>query len=229
MKKLLVEYAKIFGYTFTGLIFGLAFFLLFINFYHYKEINTTVDLSEKLNTEQETVNTKLEQIKNNLNNYDQYSYNGSENVFDLNNMKIRMNSCVTIFESEEAQNYFNKTTYSLKDVYDFAMFYQNQIYNNCVILQLNAFGADDGVFDMSSLNEIRPFVADTISTLNIPIEYITKNIENADMYYFSSDNNKTTVFNLSQMSFNKTMQSYQATLDLLVDLSAWYSNLVMGG
>ena len=62
MKKLLVEYAKIFGYTFTGLIFGLAFFLLFINFYHYKEINTTVDLSEKLNTEQETVNAKLEQI-----------------------------------------------------------------------------------------------------------------------------------------------------------------------
>ena len=214
MKKLLVEYAKIFGYTFTGLIFGLAFFLLFINFYHYKEINTTVDLSEKLNTEQETVNAKLEQIKNNLNNYDQYSYNGSENVFDLNNMKIRMNSCVTIFESEEAQNYFNKTTYSLKDVYDFAMFYQNQIYNNCVILQLNAFGADDGVFDMSPLNEIRPFVADTISTLNIPIEYITKNIENADM---------------SQMSFNKTMQSYQATLDLLIDLSAWYSNMVIGG
>ena len=127
-------------------------------------------------------------------------------------MKIRMNSCVTIFESEEAQNYFNKTTYSLKDVYDFAMFYQNQIYNNCVILQLNAFGADD-----------------TISTLNIPIEYITKNIENADMYYFSSDNNKTTVFNLSQMSFNKTMQSYQATLDLLIDLSAWYSNMVIGG
>ncbi len=229
MKKLLIEYAKIFGYTFTGLIFGLAFFLLFINFYHYKEINTKIDFSEKLSAEQQEANQKLEQIKNNLNTYNQYSYTGSENIFDLNNMQIRMNSCVTIFEGEEAQNYFKKTTYSLKDVYDFTMFYQNEIYNNCVIMQLNVFGSDDTVFDVGSLNEIRPFVADTISTLNIPTEYIIKNIENADMYHFSSDNNKTTVFNLNSTSFNKTMQSYQATLDLLVDLSNWYKNMVVGG
>ena len=34
MKKVLLEYANVFAYTITGLVFGLSFFLLFINFYH---------------------------------------------------------------------------------------------------------------------------------------------------------------------------------------------------
>ena len=34
MKKILLEYANIIGYTITGLVFGLGFFLLFINAWH---------------------------------------------------------------------------------------------------------------------------------------------------------------------------------------------------
>ena len=37
MKKVLLEYASMIGYTVTGLVFGVAFFLLFINFYHSQE------------------------------------------------------------------------------------------------------------------------------------------------------------------------------------------------
>ena len=33
MKKFLLEYANLIAYTITGLIFGLSFFLIFINFY----------------------------------------------------------------------------------------------------------------------------------------------------------------------------------------------------
>ena len=42
MKKILGEYSQILGYTFTGLVFGLSCFIIFLNFYHFKEVGTTV-------------------------------------------------------------------------------------------------------------------------------------------------------------------------------------------
>ena len=43
MKKILFEYINIFAYVIVGLAFGFSFFLLFLNFYHYKEVNTKVN------------------------------------------------------------------------------------------------------------------------------------------------------------------------------------------
>ena len=48
MKRVLLEYINIFAYAIIGLVFGFSFFLLFINFYHYKEINETVNVSEEM-------------------------------------------------------------------------------------------------------------------------------------------------------------------------------------
>ena len=45
MKKILFEYINIFAYVIVGLAFGFSFFLLFLNFYHYKEVNTKINVS----------------------------------------------------------------------------------------------------------------------------------------------------------------------------------------
>ena len=71
MKKLLLEYANTFAYTITGLVFGCAFFLLFINFYHMQELSETVDVSQYNDNNKASIESKVQTIKDNIRVYRQ--------------------------------------------------------------------------------------------------------------------------------------------------------------
>ena len=60
-------------------------------------------------------------------------------------------------------------------------------------------------------------------------DYIQNNIENSDHYYFTTDSNKDNFFDLVKDSYTTTMKEYQDSLDLLVEISNWYRNVVLGG
>lgn len=229
MKKMLLEYANIIGYTVTGLIFGLAFFLLFINFYHAKDLSEKVDVSNYLATSKATVEEKINQIKSNTASYNQTTYHGSENFFAMTGIQIRLNSCIEIFESEESKEYLNKTEIGIQDAYHFNIFYQNEILNSCVVMQLNAFGSDPNAIDVSSIYNISPWIKLNIDHLLTSPSYITNNLRNADAYYVSNASNKSSIFDITRDSYTTTMTNYQAVLDLLVELSSWYKNMVVGG
>ena len=230
MKKLLLEYSRLIGYTFTGLIFGLAFFLIFLNYNHAKDIGEIADVSANLATTRESVQQKINTIKENAAVYDPNTYRGSYISYDLSNIQIRLNACASSFESEESQAYLQKTEYSLKEVYDFASFYQNKILNDCVVMQLNYFGSSDSeVMNIPSLATIRPFVRLNISKLMNNPAYIMSNIENADNYQFSNNDNKNTIFGLTKDSYYAILENYNASLDLAVEISEWYKNIVIGG
>ena len=92
MKKLLLEYANTFAYTITGLVFGCAFFLLFINFYHMQELGTTYDVTTFNETNKAEINEKINTIKNNLSVYSQSTYTGDLNIFALNNIQNNLNN-----------------------------------------------------------------------------------------------------------------------------------------
>ena len=59
MKKILFEYINIFAYVIVGLAFGFSFFLLFLNFYHYKEVNTKINVSANVVDNREKTTEKL--------------------------------------------------------------------------------------------------------------------------------------------------------------------------
>ena len=66
MKKILLDYANTFAYTVIGLVFGLAFFLLFINFYHMQELDTRVDVVSYNANNKTQVEEKIAIIKINI-------------------------------------------------------------------------------------------------------------------------------------------------------------------
>ncbi len=229
MKKMLLEYANVIGYTVTGLIFGLSFFLLFINFYHAKELSEVVDISSYSATYRENMQTKLNKIKENSATYNQSNYSGKENIFDMNGIQIRINSCVNILESEEAQTYLNKDKVGILDAYHFNYYYQNKILNDCVVMQLNALAVDDSPITVSSLAPIKPFLKLDIDHLLTTPAYIGNNLKNADAYFFSNDINKSSIFHITRDSYYATMNNYQQVLDLLLEVSEWYKDVVVGG
>lgn len=229
MKKVLLEYANLIAYTITGLIFGLSFFLIFINFYHMEEINTPADVSAYNATNKQLINDKIATIKNNISVYDQSSYTGSLNIYGLNTAKIKLEECVKALESEELVKYFDQNTVYVKDVYDFSIDFKNIVLNDCLVMQLKSMFSTDTIATLPNYNIIKPYVDLNIDNLLDSSSYVQSNLENVDHYYFSTDINKTNFFDLTEDSYADIMNTYQNSLDLLVEVSNWYRSVVVGG
>lgn len=229
MKKVLLEYANLIAYTITGLIFGLSFFLIFINFYHMEEINTPADVSAYNATNKQLINDKIATIKNNISVYDQSSYTGSLNIYGLNTAKIKLEECVKALESEELVKYFDQNTVYVKDVYDFSIDFKNIVLNDCLVMQLKSMFSTATIATLPNYNIIKPYVDLNIDNLLDSSSYVQSNLENVDHYYFSTDINKANFFDLTEDSYADIMNTYQNSLDLLVEVSNWYRSVVVGG
>ena len=229
MKEALLEYANTFAYTITGLIFGLAFFLLFINFYHMQELSETYDISTYNDTNKASVEEKVNIIKNNINVYDQSTYKGSLNIYGLNTIKLKLEDCLEIIESEDMMKYFELDEIGINDSYNFTVDFKNKILNDCLVMQVKSLFNTDTVALLPNFNIIKPYVELNLETLLDSINYVQSNVENSDHYYFSTDTNKTNFFNLIEDSYTDTMNSYQNSLNLLVEVSNWYKDIVLGG
>lgn len=229
MKKVLLEYANVFAYTITGLVFGLSFFLLFVNFYHMQELAETVDVSSYNDTNKATVESKIETIRNNISVYNQSTYTGSLNIYGLNTVQLKLQDCLEILESEDMMKYFELDEIGIKDSYNFTLDFKNKILNDCLVMQVKSMFNTDTVAMLPDFNTIKPYVELNLDTLLDSTNYVQSNIENSDHYYFSTETNKANFFNLVDDSYSDVMNSYQNSLDLLVEISNWYRNVVLGG
>ena len=227
MKKILLEYANTFAYTFTGLVFGLSFFLLFINFYHMQELSETADVSSFNDTNKVSVESKIETIKNNISVYDQSTYSGALNIYALNNAKSKLEACVEVFESDDMMKYFDLEQIGIKDSYNFTIDFKNNVLNDCLVMQIKSMFNSDTISTLPNYNLIKPYVDNSINNLLSSVNYVQSNIENSDHYYFTTDNNKTNFFDLVDDSYSNVMRNYQNSLDLVVEVSNWYRNVVI--
>ena len=77
-------------------------------------------------------------------------------------------------EGEKAKQLTSKTKVTLKDVYDLNYFYRNDILNDCVVMQLNAFSSNSTMYqELTSLATARPFVTLNINYLLKSEDYFT--------------------------------------------------------
>ena len=229
MKKILLEYASMLAFTITGLVFGLSFFLLFINFYHMEELAETVDIASYNDTNKASIENKINQIKNNISVYEQSNYQGSLNIYGLNTVKSRLENCVEIIESDDMMNYFDLDQIGINDSYNFTLDFRNKILNDCLVMQVTSMINTDTVESLPNFNLIKPYIQIDLDNLLNSYNYVQNNIENSDHYYFTTETNKTNFFDLVEDSYTETMNNYQSTLDLLVEISNWYRYTVIGG
>ena len=194
-----------------------------------EEINTPADVSAYNATNKQLINDKIATIKNNISVYDQSSYTGSLNIYGLNTAKIKLEECVKALESEELVTYFDQNTVYVKDLYDFSIDFKNIVLNDCLVMQLKSMFSTDTVATLPNYNIIKPYVDLNIDNLLDSSSYVQSNLENVDHYYFSTDINKANFFDLTEDSYADIMNTYQNSLDLLVEVSNWYRSVVVGG
>lgn len=229
MKKVLLEYANMFAYTVTGLVFGLSFFLIFINFYHMEELSYTKDVASYNTLNKEDIISKVETIKNNINVYNQDSYTGNLNIYGLNTAKLKLESCIEIIESEEMMKYLQLNNIGINDSYNFTISFKNKILNDCLVIQIKSMFNTDTVATLPNFDIIKPYVELNVDTLLDSTNYVQSNIENSDHYYFTTENNRANFFDIVSDSYSNTMNDYQNALDLMVEISNWYKGVVVGG
>ena len=225
MKKLLIEYCNIIAYSITGIVFGFSFFLLFINFYHYKDVNTTYkkqDSDFKIN---QILKTKLEKINDNANSFNQNVYKGSENIYSLSSVKSRLNICVSKINNDELTKILDKKVIDIKDVYDMQQFYQINIANECLVKQLYEVSTLSDKFQISGLSNVSPFMEDNINNLIKSSDYLQKVIKNNSSYYFSSNSNKIDLYDQTKDSYYALLNNYTEAVDFIYDVSLWYSEV----
>ena len=225
MKKLLIEYCNIIAYSITGIVFGFSFFLLFINFYHYKDVNTTYkkqDSDFKIN---QILKTKLEKINDNANSFNPNVYKGSENIYSLSSIKSRLNICVSKINNDELTKILDKKVIDIKDVYDMQQFYQINIANECLVKQLYEVSTLSDKFQISGLSKVSPFMEDNINNLIKSSDYLQKVIKNNSSYYFSSNSNKIDLYDQTKDSYYALLNNYTEAVDFIYDVSLWYSEV----
>ncbi len=225
MKKLLIEYCNIIAYSITGIVFGFSFFLLFINFYHYKDVNTTYkkqDSDFKIN---QILKTKLEKINDNANSFNPNVYKGSENIYSLSSIKSRLNICVSKINNDELTKILDKKVIDIKDVYDMQQFYQINIANECLVKQLYEVATLSDKFQISGLSNVSPFMEDNINNLIKSSDYLQKVIKNNSSYYFSSNSNKIDLYDQTKDSYYALLNNYTEAVDFIYDVSLWYSEV----
>ena len=219
-----MDYSVLIGYSITCLVFGLAFFLLFINLYHYDNLKTVYVRDDIVSKRISDSSLKLEQTKKNIStNFG--SYRGGANKVALLNLYSKIYSCINKFDDENFQKLLNKDTVDVVDVYDLLVLYKNNILNDCIIVQ---------IYDMNSLLEL-PLINDRIEFIKLnanalvnDLDYIKKNLENNSSYFMSSSIMKSTVFDYTRDSYIEFVNSYQESVNLVYQLSVLYKESIEG-
>ncbi len=232
MKKLLGEYSQILGFTLTGLIFGLSFFLLFLNFYHYKEVSYTVVEPNYLNELKSRVDHNISEVKNNASSHDVNYYHGSESGYELLSIQSRLMLCASSFEDEKLKNMLSKDKYSIADIYELEGLYHQKIVNECIVKQLYGltFSKEgESRFQSSSVRTIAPFIKLQADSFIRRTKYVSSNIKNNSSYFFTNRDAKENIFDVATESYYEVLDSYEAASSFLLEISKWYLSIMEGG
>lgn len=228
MKKFLIEYINTIGYVLTGLIFGFACFLLFLNLYHSKEVANQyvkVDTAVDVYTKNQD---KINQIKKNAASFNSNQYRGSADQLSLLSVKSNLDMCVAKFQQTEANALFAKKEISVLDVYQLLNYYQSDIVNDCITLQIYSISSSGNSTKMKLFDTVQPFVQMNSKMLMNDLNYVKRVLQSNSSYFFSSDYDKVNVFHMIRDSYTRIEASYQYAVDLVYEVSEWFRKVVGG-
>lgn len=205
------------SYLIITFIMGLSFFLLFINIYHYNEVNYVYEkddeeifIADELKKEVSVISLKLAAI--NLENYTE-----NANYSLLVDTNDRINKCVSILNNENLYNNLDKEKMSILDIYEFQENYQNNVVDECLVKQLY------GIVDLGDESDImNNFIKNNIDIILTDVSYVKNNLLNNSSYYFSTNASKNNVFNLYKESYYQIVSSYRKTVNFVDMVAEWY-------
>ena len=222
MKKILVEYSNIISYTVIGIVFGFTFFLLFLNLYHYEDVNDVYkkqDSDYQINKE---LKEKLNSISLNINSVQ--LNNTSSNYANFSSIGLKLNTCIERINTNKFDELLSKKSISISDVYEMQQFYKIDISNECLVKQL--YGMT--LIENNQYADALSFIEDNIEKLKDSTDYVEKVIKNNSSYSFTISSTKDDIYNQVRDSYYSIINDYVDAIDFIYDVSFWYKNIAGG-
>lgn len=228
MKNFICEYLRLIGYTVVGLVFAYSSFYLLINFYHQKELSNTFSYSAQDDVSYNSVITKIDEVKNKINQFESSEYSGSLPVHQLLNIQGRLQICTRQFENETFLALKNKKELDILDVEEFRKSLQNDVLNSCMIEQLYDLAVADETnrFDIPSLATVAPYIELNIKNLLANNHYLTSDYQSNHIYYFTTQHSRLSFFDKLKLGYAEVIATYNRAADLLVEISNWFEEEV---
>lgn len=223
MRRFFIEYSNIVGYTITGFVFGLSFFLLFVNFYHYETNSVVFYQDAVLSKRFDSIDQKIKKSRENISSINVNQYNGDIDKVSILNFYSKLDSCVTRLDSIYSD--FDKKQFSVRDVYDLLLLYKNNIINDCVVVQL--YDLDKNI-NIEPLTSVKPFIKMNANSLIDSVSYVKKNMENNSSYSFSSKFMKDNIFEITRDSYIEILDSYEKSINFVYELTLLYRGYLEG-
>ena len=213
---------NIISYTVIGIVFGFTFFLLFLNLYHYEDVNDVYkkqDSDYQINKE---LKEKLNSISLNINSVQ--LNNTSSNYANFSSIGLKLNTCIERINTNKFDELLSKKSISISDVYEMQQFYKIDISNECLVKQL--YGMT--LIENNQYADALSFIEDNIEKLKDSTDYVEKVIKNNSSYSFTSSSTKDDIYNQVRDSYYSIINDYVDAIDFIYDVSVWYKNIAGG-
>ena len=219
MKKFIMDYLNIIIYCILGLILMIASFYLFINYYHFQEVKTTIYVAD---TDTKYLNYKqtLEKLDDNLNRY-QISTNKDKTKDTLYS---KLYTCSHILKDTGTfYQIIPNQFYSNNDVYQLGTKFQTDVLNICYASHLSYLTTDE--VD-ENLQIVGSFLKNDVDILSSQIKFAMDEIQNNSSYYFSTNVSSSTIRNSLNSDYTIIANTYTEFANILVNIS---NTLTEGG
>ena len=211
MKNFIKEYLNIITYTIIGLIFMIASFYLFINYYHSQELKNNVYISNT-DSKYNSYTTKITNIKNNLNKFN----SKIEKPEEYKKLHDRLYTCVNILQSEgtlfkiEPDNF-----YTNKQIYDLGTKFQTDLLNICYATHLTVIEDSKD----QNLKNISPLMKINVESLTTEVAFAMDEIKNNGSYHYSTNMTSISIRDSLKSDYNIIADSYNSFADVILTLS----------
>ncbi len=218
MKKFMQDYLKIFAYTAIGLAMIISSFYLLMNYYHSKEVDRSLYITEK-DINYTNYQDKLTKIKNNLTTF----ANSSNTNSNYQTMYSKLTSCSQVLDKEGmlSQTKVNKY-YKAFDVYNLGSNFQTNALNTCWALQLS-YLTDEELLP-KEFEDIAPLVKNNIETINSKIDFAMDELQNNSSYFMTTRITSATVRNNLNSDYQAIASSYNDFANIILSLSEIINN-----
>ncbi len=228
MKKFLKQYFSIINYSIMGIVFGYAFFYLFINMYHYQDIRRVYNTTVKDEMLVKKVDSRLKLIENNINSFDVNKYHGQLDASRLNLVSANLKTCIKYYNNSTYNDLKKKKSISIIDVYNLREAYENEVLNGCIVKNLYWVSAIEKT-DFTSLKSnavlLSYYFKDILATTN----YLKKDLLNNTSYSFSTEIFSKEIKNASKEGFYEVMNAYNSSLNIVEYISNWLKDEAEAG
>lgn len=220
MKDFFAELFELLSICILVICLSFASFLLFLNFYHYKDVSHSEIIDEGSKVLYNDYKKTLSRVDKKMNSvdYNNVSYGTTAKpIYDY------YKSCTNSLKNGTFAKLESKDSFTMKDIYDS----NNDIlkkYNNLCIFYIpynitvinktyKPSVSFDSIFKETELK--RKIVIDNA-------DYLTKSGLGNSSYTFVTDTSRNTIYNKATNEFRLTIDNYKVMASILEDVANWY-------